>query len=83
MILILLEYPDTISVEVSASAIVPFVVDGRAALSTGIQVFGISMEKPSPLKGEVLMEESDLPQETRSKRQEKITNLFIIRKVKK
>jgi len=78
MILILLEYPDTISVEVSAKEIVPFLVVGSAALSITIHVFGISIEKPSPVNGVVLRVVSvAAPQEVRRKRQARIIILFI------
>jgi hypothetical protein len=84
IILILLEYPETISVEVRASAIEPLVVAGNAALSTEIHVFGVLIENPSPAKGVVLIVESVVvPQEVRKMRQDKMIILFMLRKEKK
>lgn len=83
MMLILLEYPETISAEVRARTTVPFLVLGRAELSTAIQVFGTLTENPSPLKTVASKEVSVAPQELRSKRQEKKIILFIQEKVRK
>lgn len=83
MILILLEYPETISVEVRAKTTVPFLVLGRVELSTAIHVFGILTENHSPLKSVAFKEVSVAPQEPRSNKQEVIIILFIQEKVKK
>ncbi len=80
----LLEYPETISVDVSARAMVPFFVTGRAALSTGIQLAGVLTEKPSQANGVVLLTEvSVVPQEVKRARKPRMIILFIKVKVKK
>lgn len=81
--LMLLEYHEVISVEVSAKAMVPLVVVGRAVLSTEIHVFGVLMENHSPVNMVVLSEVSVVPQEVRRRRKEKITSLFMVWKIRK